>query len=469
MSLAPFRKILIANRGEIAVRVIQACRELDIRTVAIASEVDREAPHALLADEVHMIGGPVVTESYLNLPRIIEVAQHSGADAIHPGYGLFAEDAMAAKRIEEAGLVFIGPPPEVIARMGDKVEARHLARECQVPVAEGSDALSNLDRIRSAAADLGYPIIIKPVGGGGGIGMAIVYNEPSLENAVRSAQRLARASFNNPVVYAERYIPGARHIEIQIAADQAGNVIHLGERECSVQRRSQKLVEETPSLALDESLREAMANAAVRLAKTAGYKSMGTIEFLLAPDGSFFFMEMNTRIQVEHPITELVTGVDLVKEQLCIAGGQPLSVAQGEVDPRGHAIECRIYAEDFTRNFLPSLGTLTSFSIPTGPGVRVDTGVRLGSTITRYYDPLLCKVAVWERDRPGALTRMRRALEEFTIEGVKTTRELHLLLLDAPGFWEGRVHTRVLEDEWLPAFQGRMAKTAKGGTSSPVR
>ena len=447
-----FRKVLVANRGEIAVRVIRACRELGIRTVAIASRADQGAPHTELADEVHDVGGPKIADSYLNLPRILEVARQAGAEAIHPGYGMFAENAAAARQIGDAGLVFIGPPAEVIALMGDKVAARRAAQEAGVPVAQGSEPLRDADMIRRVAGHLGYPVIVKPVAGGGGIGMAIVLDEAALDKTLAAAQRLAQHSFGNAEVYIERYVPQARHIEVQLLADHHGAVIHMGERDCTVQRRYQKLIEETPSSALTPPRREAIIGAAVRLAEAVGYRSAGTMEFLVAPDGAFYFMEMNTRIQVEHPVTEMVTGLDIVREQIRIAAGERLAFRQEDVRPRGHAIECRVYAEDYTRNFLPSVGTISRMTVPEGTGVRVDSGVRSGSPVSMYYDPLLCKVVVWDQDRSAAVLRMRRALAELQIEGVKTTRDLHLRVLEAPEFLDGRLHTRILEEEWLPRF-----------------
>ncbi len=451
--MALFKKVLVANRGEIAVRVIQACQEMGIGTVAIASQADRDSLHARFADEVYEVGPPKVSESYLNLDRIIEIAHKTGAEAIHPGYGMFAESAGAVRKIEEAGLTFIGPPADVIALMGDKVAARAAALEAGVPVVEGTPSLTDLEEAVSILQRLGFPLMLKPAGGGGGIGITIVNEAEALEKALQAAQRLGQASFGSASVYAERYLAQARHIEIQIAADAYGHVIHLGERECTIQRRYQKLLEETPSYPLDDDLRRRIAEAAVRLAATIGYRNLGTMEFLLAPNGEFFFSEMNTRLQVEHPVTEQVTGVDMVRMQIAIAAGEPLRVRQDEIRPRGHAIECRIYSEDFRRNFLPSMGEITAYEPPTGPGVRVDSGVRVGSRVTMYYDPLLCKVTVWDQDRPHAIARMRRALQQFTIEGVKTTRELHLLILDAPEFHQARLHTRLLEEMWVPRFQ----------------
>jgi acetyl-CoA carboxylase biotin carboxylase subunit len=448
-----FRKVLIANRGEIAVRVTRACRELGIATVAIASSADMDAVHAMLADEVHEAGGPKAIESYLNLDRILEIAKETGAEAIHPGYGFFAENAAAARRIADAGLVFIGPGADAIELMGDKVRAREAARGAGVPVSGGTGSLSDPDAIRSIAREVGFPVILKPTGGGGGIGMQIAEDEAGLEKALQTAQRLAKASFGNADVYLEKYLPNARHIEIQLIGDAHGSVVHLNERECSVQRRYQKLVEESPSVALTPELRERIARAAVQLAKLVGYKSAGTVEFLLAPGGEFFFLEMNTRIQVEHPVTEMITGIDLVREQIRVAAGEALSFTQSDVAAGGHAIEFRIYAEDALRNFLPSIGTLAAFAPPLGPGVRVDSGVHVGSAVTMYYDPMVAKVIAWDRDRPAAIARLRRALAEMRVEGVKTTRELGLFILGLDAFQRGEVSTRVLETDWLPKFK----------------
>jgi acetyl-CoA carboxylase biotin carboxylase subunit len=451
------RTVLVANRGEIAVRVIRACRELGLRSVAVYSTADADALHLASADEAVCIGPPRARESYLNVDAIVDAAKQTGADAVHPGYGFLAENAGAAARIEAARLVFVGPPPDVIALMGDKARARRAALDAGAPVAAGSEPLSDPDRIRIAAAEIGLPVVLKPVGGGGGIGMSIVRDEADLERALRTAQGLAQGAFGNAQLYLEPFLERARHVEIQIAADRDGRVVHLGERECSVQRRHQKLVEETPSPALDDELREEIAGVAAELARRAGYVTVGTVEFLVKPDRAFYFLEMNTRIQVEHPITELTTGIDLVREQLRLAAGEPLSFSQSDVRPRGHALEFRIYAEDPRRNFMPSPGTIERFEPPLAPGVRVDTGIRSGSAVTPYYDPLLCKVCVWDGDRDHALARARGALQELVVDGVATTRDLHLFLLATPEFAAGEMHTRSLEDEWLARFSDAVA------------
>lgn len=464
----PFGKVLVANRGEIAARVLRACRESGLTTVAICSQADRDSPYTRLADEVREIGGPKVAESYLNLDRILEVAAATSAQAIHPGYGFFAENFKFARRIEEAGLTFIGPSSASIALMGDKLAARRLAAEVGVPLLPGTDAVENVDEARGLAERIGYPVILKPAAGGGGIGMAIVRDGGALERAYTAASRLGQTMFGSGAVYLETFLTGARHVEIQIIADHHGHYVHLGERECSLQRRSQKLIEETPSTAVDERLRQEMATAALRLARAIAYHSAGTIEFLLGPDRRFYFLEMNTRIQVEHPVTEMVTGIDIVREQIRVAQGLLLSFAQEDVRPRGHAIECRIYAEDPERNFLPSMGEVTAFRPPAGPGVRLDTGVEQGSKVSVYYDPMLSKVVVWDRDRDHATARMLRALGEFSIEGVRTTKDFLARILDSAEWRAGQFHTRALEEEWLPRFRARPGPPrAQAGLDDP--
>ncbi len=449
----PFSKVLVANRGEIAARILRACRESGLATVAVCSEADRDSPYTRLADEVREIGGPKVTESYLNLDRILDAAATTNAQAIHPGYGFFAENFKFARRIEEAGLTFIGPSSASIALMGDKLAARRLAAEVGVPLLPGTDAVESLNEARRLAEQIRYPAILKPAAGGGGIGMAIVRDGGGLERAYATASRLGQTMFGSGAVYLETFLTGARHVEIQLIADHHGHSVHLGERECSLQRRSQKLVEETPSTAVDEPLRQEMAAAALRLVRAIGYHNAGTIEFLLGPDRRFYFLEMNTRIQVEHPVTEMVTGIDIVREQLRVARGLPLSFTQDDVRPRGHAIECRIYAEDPERNFLPSTGEVTAFRPPAGPGVRLDSGVEQGSKVSVHYDPMLSKVIVWDRDRDHATARMLRALGELGINGVRTTKDFLARILDSPEWRAGHVHTRVLEEELLPRLR----------------
>jgi acetyl-CoA carboxylase biotin carboxylase subunit len=443
-------KVLVANRGEIAARVLRACRESGIATVAVCSEADRDSPYTRLADEVREIGGPKVADSYLNLDRILAVAAETGAQAIHPGYGFFAENFRLVRRIEEAGLAFVGPTSASIALMGDKLAARRVAAEAGVPLLPGTDAIEGAAEIKQRADAIGYPLILKPAAGGGGIGMAIVRDPASLERAYTTAARLGQTMFGSGAVYLETFLTGARHVEIQLIGDHHGHHVHLGERECSLQRRSQKLVEETPSTAVDEDLRRDMAEAALRLARAIGYRNAGTLEFLVGPDRRFYFLEMNTRIQVEHPVTEMVTGIDLVREQLRVAAGLPLSFDQAEVRPRGHAIECRIYAEDPDRNFLPSTGHIARFDPPGGPGVRLDSGVAAGSQVSIYYDPMLCKLTVWDRDRDAATARMLRALGELRIEGVRTTRDFLRGVIDSAEWRAGQLHTRLLEETLLP-------------------
>ncbi len=452
--MTALRKVLVANRGEIALRVMRACRELGIATVAVLSEADREAAHARFAGETREIGPAKPAESYLNLDRILAAAADSGADAIHPGYGFFAENAAAARRIEEAGLTFVGPTSEHIRLMGDKLEARRVAERMEVPLLPAAGSLDSAEAVTQAADRLGFPLMVKPVAGGGGIGTTIASDPAALARAYSLASRLGHQAFGHAAVYVERYLPDARHVEIQIVADHHGSVVALGERECSLQRRYQKLVEESPSSAVDERLRRDMAAAALRVAKAIGYRNAGTVEFLLdAENRQFYFLEMNTRIQVEHPVTEMVTGIDLVREQLRIAAGLPLSFTEPEIERRGHAIECRICSEDPLKNFMPSTGQISALTLPDGPGIRVDSGIAAGCTVTMHYDPLLCKVIVWDSDRARATARMQRALSELRVEGVRTTRELLLWVMHSSEWNEGRIHTRLLERELVLRFK----------------
>lgn len=432
-----FDKVLVANRGEIALRVMRACRELGLRCVAVYSETDRDAMHVQYADEAYLIGAGPSTESYLNIERVIEAAQRSGAGAIHPGYGFLAENAPFARAVLDAGLVFVGPPPEAMERMGGKVAARNEATTAKVPVVPGTlQPLESIAEAQKLAEEFGFPVAIKAVGGGGGRGLRVVRSAEEVQPAFESARREAEVSFKNPDLYIEKYLDNPRHIEIQILADGHGNVVYLGERDCSVQRRHQKLVEECPSPVLDPEVRAAMGEASVRLAKSVDYVSAGTLEFLYQ-DGSFYFLEMNTRIQVEHTVTEMVYGVDLVKAQLRIAQDEKLWFGQDELTPRGHAIECRINAEDALANFRPALGTLGDYREPAGLGVRVDSGVRAGHTIPQYYDSLLAKLITWGSDRTEAIDRMRRALIDYHIEGVATTIPFHRAVMEHPKFVEG--------------------------------
>ncbi len=439
-----FKKVLIANRGEIALRVLQACRELGVQTVAVHSTADRDSLHVVYADEDVCIGPPASTDSYLDISRLIAAAEITGADAVHPGYGFLAENAHFAEVLAECNIAWIGPSPEVIRRMGDKSRARETARAAGVPVLPGSkDALPNAAAALELAREVGFPVILKASAGGGGRGMRIVKQEEDLEKMFRTASEEASKAFGDGSVYLEKYLTAPRHIEFQVFGDQHGNVIHLGERECSVQRRHQKLLEESPSPALTPQLRAEMGDAAVRLAKAVDYVNAGTIEFLLDEDGSFYFMEMNTRIQVEHPVTEMVTGVDLVRWQLLVAAGAELTVPSG-LEPRGHAIECRINAEH-PEKFTPSPGCLETFHLPGGPGVRVDTHGYEDYIVPPYYDSLVSKLIVHAGSRPEAIARMQRALEFFVVEGIHTTIPLHQKILQDPEFVAGQITTRFME------------------------
>ena len=439
-----FRKVLIANRGEIALRVIRACKELGIRTVAVFSEADRESLHVRFADEEVCIGPPSARESYLNIPRIIAAAEITGADAIHPGYGFLAENAEFSEICQRSEITFIGPTPSQIRQMGDKAAARRTMVEVGVPIVPGTDILSDPDEAAVAAAKIGFPVLVKAAAGGGGKGMRVARDADDFARQYSMARNEASAAFGDESVYIEKYLARPRHIEFQVLGDQHGRVVHLGERDCSVQRRHQKLIEEAPSPALNAELRARMGDAAVRGASAIEYVGAGTIEFLLDEDGSFYFMEMNTRIQVEHPVTELVTGYDLVKEQIRAAAGLPLSIAE-EVEFRGHAIECRINAEDPDRNFAPSPGTIQAFHPPGGPGVRMDTHVYAGYRVPPFYDSLLAKLIVHGSTREEALARMRIALSSFVLEGVHTTIPFLLRVLDHPDFIAGDVDTKFLE------------------------
>jgi acetyl-CoA carboxylase, biotin carboxylase subunit len=441
-----FAKVLIANRGEIAVRVIRACREAGLRTVAVFSEADRDALHVRLADEAHLIGPPPVSESYLAIERLIEAARRSGAEAVHPGYGFLSENARFAEACRAAGLVFVGPPPEAIARMGDKTAARRAALEAGVPVVPGTkDPVGSDAEAARAARDLGFPVMIKAARGGGGKGMRLVATPAELESALRLARSEAASAFGDGAVYLEKALVEPRHVEIQVLADAHGRVVHLGERECSIQRRHQKLVEESPSPAVDESLRREMGAAACRLLAGSGYQNAGTVEFLVDAERRFYFLEVNTRLQVEHPVTELVTGIDLVREQLRLAAGDPLGYAQGDVVARGWAIECRISAEDPAAGFVPSPGRLSTWRAPAGPWVRVDAGVYQGAEVSLHYDPLIAKLIVWGRDRDAAVQRMGAALAEFGVGGVRTTIPFHRAVMRHPDFLAGRLSTAFVE------------------------
>ncbi len=439
-------RILVANRGEIAVRIIRACRELGLESVAVYSDVDRTQPHVLAADLAVAIGATPARESYLNQAAILDAARRTGASAVHPGYGFLAENADFARAVEAAGLVWIGPPPEVIERLGSKTAARALAVAAGVPVVPGSEPLTSADDAVAFGRRVGFPMLLKAVGGGGGKGMRLVHEEAEVAEALARASSEGHAFFADSRVYAEKVIARPRHIEVQILGDRFGTLVSLGERECSLQRRHQKVVEESPSVAVDEPLRDALARAARAVARAAGYRSAGTVEFLLDAERNFYFLEVNTRLQVEHPVTELVYGVDLVQLMIREALGEPLPLRQEDLLPRGHAIECRIYAEDPLRGFAPSPGTVQVLQRPAGPGVRVDSGVRSGSPVPLDYDPMLAKLLVWAEDRPAALRRLRRALGEYRISGIATTLPLFRLLLDVPAFVAGDLHTGLLDE-----------------------
>ncbi len=441
-----FRKILIANRSEIAVRVIHACRTLGIPTVAVYSEADRQSKHRLLADESVCIGPPPPNESYLNIDAIIAAAKETGAEAIHPGYGFLAENVTFPERCETEGLTFIGPPSDAMRLMGNKVAARVKMSEAGVPLIPGMKSAGNdLEEFTRVAEEIGYPVLIKAAAGGGGKGMRVVAEPAGLSEAIDAARREAGGAFGDDTVYLEKYIANPRHVEFQVLADTHGNCVHLFERECSIQRRHQKIIEETPSVALDDDLRARMGGDAVKVAQAAGYVNAGTVEFLLDESGHYYFLEMNTRIQVEHPITELVTGVDLVVEQIRIAAGLPLSKSAQGARQHGHAIECRIYAEDGENNFLPSSGTILHYTEPSGPGIRVDSGVMKGSDITINYDPIMAKLIVHAPDRETAIARMIEALKEYKILGVKTSRRFMIDVLSHPAFREGKTFTNFID------------------------
>jgi acetyl-CoA carboxylase biotin carboxylase subunit len=440
-----FKKVLIANRGEIAVRVMRACRDMGITSVAVYSEADRAALHARYADEAYCIGPAPAAQSYLNAASIINTARTCGAEAIHPGYGFLSEQADFAQACVEAGIVFIGPPPGALRLLGDKVAAREVAERAGVPSVPGSAGRVSPTQALELAPTIGYPLLIKAAAGGGGKGIRRVDEPAALEPALRMAATEAQASFGDDGLYLERYLDPVRHIEVQVLADRHGNFIHLGERECSVQRRSQKLVEEAPSVAVTPELRQRLGAAAIAIARESGYENAGTVEFLLDQDGAFYFIEANARLQVEHPVTELISGLDLVREQLRIAAGEPLSLAQDDVSLRGSAIECRITAEDATKGFMPSLGRIEHVNEPSGPGVRVESSLFTGMEVGPHYDSLLAKLCVWGADRPQALARLRRALDEYQIFGVETTLPLHRRLAHDPMFCAGEIETRFLE------------------------
>ena len=447
------QKVLIANRGEIALRIIRSCRELGIATVAVYSTVDKNALHVQLADEAVCVGDSLSNKSYLNIPNILAAATSRGVDAIHPGYGFLAENDKFAEMCQDHGIIFIGPSPNSIRLMGDKSTAKDTMDGVGVPTVPGSKGLLvSIDEAFKLADQIGYPVIIKATAGGGGRGMRLVEKSDTLEKMFKAAQGEAEAAFGNDGLYMEKFIKKPRHVEVQILADKSGNVIHLGERDCSVQRRHQKLLEESPSPAINKELREKMGNAAIAAAKSINYEGAGTVEFLVDENEKFYFMEMNTRIQVEHPVTEMVTGVDLIAEQIKIAAGQNLEFNQEQIQLNGHAIECRINAEDPTHNFRPSPGRITGWLPPGGPGVRVDSHVYTGYEIPPFYDSLIGKLIVWGKDRNTAIKRMNRALNECAVTGIPTTINFHLNLLEKQKFKEGKIHTKYVEEELLPNF-----------------
>lgn len=442
-----FQKVLIANRGEIAVRIIRACRELDIATVAVYSEADQDSLHVRLADEAYCIGPTLSKDSYLNITNIMSVATLTGTDAIHPGYGFLAENADFAEICETCNITFIGPSPQAISKMGDKSVAKQTMREADVPVIPGSIGLvEEVEEAVSIGRETGYPIVIKATAGGGGKGIRIAENEEMLIRQMTAAQQEAEKAFGNAGVYMEKFLTGMKHVEIQILADKHGNVVHLGERDCSVQRRRQKLIEEAPCPILTPEIRQQMGEAAVRAAKAVNYSGAGTLEFLLGADGRFYFMEMNTRIQVEHPVTEMITNVDIIKEMITIAEGQPLSFRQEEVKINGWSIECRINAENADKDFMPSAGNIQFYLPPGGLGVRVDSSAYPGYTISPHYDSMIAKLIVWGNTREDAIARMKRALSEFAIEGIYTTIPFHLKLLNHKRFLNGDFDIKFLED-----------------------
>ncbi|HEY7528578.1 MAG TPA: acetyl-CoA carboxylase biotin carboxylase subunit, partial [Candidatus Deferrimicrobiaceae bacterium] len=441
-----FRKILIANRGEIAVRVERACREMGIRSVAVYSEVDRHALHVRCADEAYLIGPPSASESYLVIDKIIDVAKRSGAEAIHPGYGFLAENPRFAERCEREKIRLIGPSAHAMRTMGSKTIARKTVQAAGVPVVPGTvDPLATEEDVFRVAREIGFPVMLKATAGGGGKGMRLVWEEGELRSALRMAKSEAKSAFSDDSVYLERYIEQPRHVEIQLLGDRHGNYVHLCERECSIQRRHQKVIEESPSVIVTPEMRAAMGKVAIEAARSVRYEGAGTCEFLVDAKRSFYFLEMNTRLQVEHPVTEMVTGIDIVKEQIRVAAGEALSIRQEDVRQTGHAIECRVYAEDPDRNFFPCPGLITSLRTPGGPGVRDDSGVFEGFEIPIYYDPIISKLVAWGRDRAEAIARMKRALTEYVVTGVKTTIPFHIRVMNNRHFIEGNFDTNFID------------------------
>ncbi|MCK4338540.1 MAG: acetyl-CoA carboxylase biotin carboxylase subunit [Candidatus Cloacimonetes bacterium] len=441
------KKVLVANRGEIAVRILRACKEMDISTVTVYSDADRTALHTLYADEVYYLGPSPATESYLKIENIIEIAKKSSAEAIHPGYGFLAENTEFASKCEENNLVFIGPNSKAIKLLGDKIASKKTMTRAGIPVIPGGkDEVKNEDEAIEIAQEIGFPVLIKATGGGGGKGMRVVREKTELAGAIKQARNEAKSAFGNPAVFIEKFLESPRHIEFQILADNYGNVIHLGERECSVQRRHQKLIEESPSAIMTDELREKMGNAAVQAVKASNYTNAGTVEFMVDKNNNFYFLEMNTRLQVEHPVTELVTGIDIVKEQLKIASGEKLSLKQEDIKINGSAIECRISAEDPENNFVPSTGKIIELIEPGGPGVRVESGIYEGFEVPIYYDPLIGKLLVWAPTRQEAIVRMKRALQEYRIRGIKTSIPFHLIVMNNTEFIAGNYDTTFIDN-----------------------
>ncbi len=440
------KKILIANRGEIAIRITRACRELGIPSVAVYSEADRKSLHIQMADEAYEIGPPPPSESYLNIPKILEVAKKTGANAIHPGYGFLAENWQFAKACEDEGIIFIGPNPTAMRLLGNKVESRKEMEKVGVPVIPGMKSSSrDFDLFKKEAEKIGYPILVKAAGGGGGKGMRIIKNPDELIPSLESSMRESKSAFGDDSVYLEKFIEEPRHVEIQVLADNYGNIVHLCERECSIQRRYQKIVEESPSTALDNDLRERMGETAKKVIRHAGYNNAGTVEFLLDKDKNFYFLEVNARVQVEHPVTEMVTGIDIVKNQIYIASGEKLKYKQDDIKQRGHAIECRVYAEDPENNFLPSPGKILFVKEPSGAGIRCDSGIFSGCEVSPLYDPILSKLIVWAEDRRSAVKRMEEALKDYVIIGIKTTIPFLISVMEHPEFKNGNTFTNFVE------------------------
>ncbi len=455
------KKILIANRGEIAVRIIRACKELNIKSAAIYSEADKTSLHTRLADESYLIGEAKSSESYLNSKKIIELAKQIGADAVHPGYGYFSENYSFIRKIEKEGITFIGPSSKSVSLMGNKTSARTLMKSNNVPIVPGStSSIESLKEGLKTAEEIGYPILLKAVSGGGGKGMRVVYNGKEFAEALKATKREAKSSFGSDEVYVEKFIENPKHIEVQILGDNFGNYIHLFERECSIQRRHQKIIEESPSSFVDEKTRNRITETAINAAKACKYQNAGTVEFLMDKNKNFYFLEMNTRLQVEHPVTELITGIDLVREQIKIASGKKLNIKQDSLSIHGHALECRIYAEDPKNNFLPSAGKLTNFNIPAGPGIRVDTGFEEGSEISVYYDPMIAKLVCWDENRNTAISRMRRALAEFEINGVIHNINFLKKIMAHTKFIEGNFDINFIEKENLLNFSTKIDKSS---------